>query len=90
MEHALRAEYEVHRQSEPMSLRGSEAAVKNWHVVRNDGTTAMCGRELAADAEQRPIDEWTRDELKVCHRCGAFLLREVPPSEDTDIAPPET
>ncbi|MBT2384590.1 hypothetical protein [Streptomyces sp. ISL-11] len=68
MEHVLRAEYED----------GSGGEVRIWHVVRQDETAAMCGRELADDAATRSAEEWGSSGLPLCHSCGALYLREVP------------
>ncbi|TVL94070.1 hypothetical protein [Streptomyces sp. SAJ15] len=73
MEHEMRAEYE-----EGSSGRVAGAPVKIWHMVRGVGTVAMCGRELDADSETRPADDWGTVEVPFCHSCGAMYLREVP------------
>ncbi|MER5971353.1 hypothetical protein ABT112_16710 [Streptomyces sp. NPDC002055] len=53
-------------------------AVKMWHMVRNSGTTALCGRELDPRAAIRPEDSWGTTREPCCHTCGATYLREVP------------
>ncbi|WP_432096364.1 hypothetical protein [Streptomyces sp. bgisy100] len=53
-------------------------AVKMWHMVRNSGTTALCGRELDPRAAIRPEDSWGTTREPFCHTCGATYLREVP------------
>ncbi|MFE7119138.1 hypothetical protein ACFU99_27345 [Streptomyces sp. NPDC057654] len=76
MDHELRAEYaEYAEYADPGS---SDAEVRVWHVVREHGTTAMCGRELSPAAAIRSVDAWGTGEVKMCHSCGALLLREVP------------
>ncbi|MEV6674444.1 hypothetical protein [Streptomyces sp. NPDC051162] len=70
MEHELRAEY--------VDGGSPGAAVKTWHVVRLEATTAMCGRELLPAAEVRSTDEWGTPGLALCHSCGALYLREAP------------
>lgn len=71
MEHQLRAEYDS-------SSASPDARVKIWHVVRRDGLTAMCGRDLLPDSAERSIDAWGTGELRICHSCGALYLRESP------------
>ncbi|MET7935227.1 hypothetical protein [Streptomyces sp. NPDC005322] len=74
MLHEMRAEYE-----EGSSGKVAGAPVKIWHMVRGNGTTAMCGRELAPDAQTQAADLWATDESgPFCHSCGAMYLREVP------------
>ncbi|NGO74059.1 hypothetical protein [Streptomyces boncukensis] len=74
MEHDMRAEY-----AEGVSPRGPDARVKIWHMVRRDGTTAMCGRPLAPGAATQPSELWgTPEGEPFCHTCGALYLREVP------------
>ncbi|KOG88851.1 hypothetical protein [Streptomyces varsoviensis] len=73
MDHELRAEYE----NEADAGR-PDAEIRLWHVVRQYATTAMCGRELSPDAPVRSADAWGSGEVKVCHSCGALLLREAP------------
>ncbi|TDC12751.1 hypothetical protein E1265_29280 [Streptomyces sp. 8K308] len=71
-EHLMRAEYLEGRN------RAGERVVKTWHVVRDGGVEAMCGRTLEADAEVRSDEEWGQPPEKACHTCGALYLREVP------------
>lgn len=53
--------------------------VKEWHMVRGDEEQAMCGRDLAENAEELPDDAWGTDRARpFCHMCGALYLREVP------------
>ena len=74
MEHEMRAEY-----AEGAAPGQQDAEVKIWHMVRLEGTTAMCGRELYADAPTQPADAWgTPQGEPFCHSCGALYLREVP------------
>jgi hypothetical protein len=74
MQHEMRAEYE---EGSPGRVAG--APVKIWHMVRANGTTAMCGRELDSDAETQSAEVWaTDDSVPFCHSCGAMYLREVP------------
>ncbi|MFC0599578.1 hypothetical protein [Streptomyces palmae] len=73
MQHEMRAEYE-----EGSSGRVAGAPVMIWHMVRGAGTAALCGRELAADAETLPAEEWGAAEETRCHSCDAVYLREVP------------
>ncbi|MEU5267807.1 hypothetical protein [Streptomyces hygroscopicus] len=74
MQHEMRAEYE---EGSPGRVAG--APVKIWHMVRANGTTAMCGRELDPDAETQAADLWgSADSGPFCHSCGAMYLREVP------------
>ncbi|MFF4404327.1 hypothetical protein ACFY2W_12125 [Streptomyces sp. NPDC001262] len=73
MEHELRAEYVDGRAAaDPL------AEVKVWHVVRQEESTAMCGRELEAAAEVRSADDWGSPNVPICHSCGALYLREQP------------
>lgn len=68
MEHRMRAETEPESDS-----------VKEWHIVRGDETTSMCGRELSASAPEQSADAWgTERSQPFCHSCGALFLREVP------------
>ncbi|MEV5593112.1 hypothetical protein [Streptomyces sp. NPDC052496] len=72
MEHEMRAEY-AEADSPP-----KDAPVKLWHMVRLDGTQAMCGRELQPEAAVQPADAWgTAAAEPFCHSCGALYLREV-------------
>jgi len=73
MEHELRAEYE-----DGNAPQDPDAKVKNWHVVRMEDTTAMCGRELSPAAATRSTDDWGTSGLALCHSCGALYLRETP------------
>ncbi|MFG3254583.1 hypothetical protein [Streptomyces sp. NPDC048172] len=74
MEHELRAEYE-----EGVSPGERDAKVKIWHVVRLDGTTAMCGRDLDPASATQSSEAWgTPQGEPLCHSCGALYLREVP------------
>ncbi|MEW2580877.1 hypothetical protein [Streptomyces syringium] len=73
MEHELRAEYE-----DGDAPQGPDAKVKNWHVVRMEDTTAMCGRELSPAAATRSTDDWGAGKVPICHSCGALYLRETP------------
>ncbi|MDT0308933.1 hypothetical protein RM780_18480 [Streptomyces sp. DSM 44917] len=72
MEHEMRAEYAEGGGT------GEERPVKNWHMVRGEGTRAMCGRELGEGARTRSEADWGRTEEPFCHSCGALYLREVP------------
>lgn len=74
MEHEMRAEYE-----EGVAPRPEAAPVKLWHMVRLDGTLAMCGRELDESAATQSADAWGTPKAEpFCHTCGAMWLREVP------------
>ncbi|MFI6683868.1 hypothetical protein [Streptomyces sp. NPDC050485] len=53
--------------------------LKEWHMARGDEEQAMCGRDLAENAEELPDDAWGTDRARpFCHTCGALYLREVP------------
>ncbi|MFF3762696.1 hypothetical protein ACFYYR_01155 [Streptomyces sp. NPDC001922] len=72
-----------HRAKRRRKQREAEAgsglgAVKMWHMVRNSGTTALCGRELDPRAAIRPEESWGTTREPFCHTCGATYLREVP------------
>ncbi|WP_431042286.1 hypothetical protein ACQUSR_10435 [Streptomyces sp. P1-3] len=71
MRHEMRAEYE-----EGSSGRVAGAPVKSWHMVREMGTAAMCGRELAPDAQTLPAEEWGGAGAPCCRACDAVYLRE--------------
>lgn len=74
MEHEMRAEY-----VEGVSSGDADGHVKVWHMVRLDGTEAMCGRDLAPDSPTQSSDAWgTPQGEPFCHSCGALYLREVP------------
>ncbi|MEV1007729.1 hypothetical protein [Streptomyces sp. NPDC049881] len=77
MRHTMRAEYVEETRGEDR-----EPDVKTWHMVRGDGdaTTALCGRELSADARTLPEREWGHTDELECHTCGALYFREVPSS----------
>ncbi|WP_235619033.1 hypothetical protein [Embleya scabrispora] len=51
--------------------------IKLWHMIRNAGTDALCGRALRPHAETRSDLEWGTIH-PVCHTCGALYLRQVP------------
>ncbi|MEV0370184.1 hypothetical protein AB0I10_10200 [Streptomyces sp. NPDC050636] len=73
MEHEMRAEYEEG------VLPHEDTPVKIWHMVRRDGTTAMCGRPLAPAAATQSAEGWgTPTSEPFCHTCGAMYLREHP------------
>lgn len=72
MRHEMRAEYA------PGVEPAENVAVKIWHMVRREQTTAMCGRELGERAATQSEDLWGRTEEPFCHSCGALYLREVP------------
>ncbi|AUG77151.1 hypothetical protein CFP65_2313 [Kitasatospora sp. MMS16-BH015] len=65
MTHQLRAEL------------GPDGQVLKWHVVRDAEPTAMCGREIAADAEARDEAEWGTG-LRGCQQCGSLYMHEAP------------
>jgi len=69
MMHQMRAQY---------GPGGKAGGVKSWHIVAGDSTTAMCGRELDADAETRDPTRWAEQPGLSCHTCGALFLREAP------------
>lgn len=53
--------------------------LKEWHMARGDERQAMCGRDLAENAEELPEDAWGTEQARpFCHTCGALYLREVP------------
>jgi hypothetical protein len=52
--------------------------VKVWHMVHENGTAALCGRDLDARAATRPWEAWGTTAEPFCHTCGALYLREVP------------
>lgn len=62
---------------------GRAAGVRSWHIVREEETVALCGRELEPGAETRDPRMWTADPDLTCHTCGALFLRQAPylPSE---------
>lgn len=72
MRHEMRAEYA------PEIEAAASAPVKNWHMVREERTTALCGRELSERAATQSEDLWGRTTEPFCHSCGAVYLREVP------------
>lgn len=76
--HELRAEYApgVEAQNDPAP--GDLGPVKTWHMVRDNATEAMCGRELRPRAASKPEQEWGMTRETCCHTCGALYLREVP------------
>ncbi|MCC3767657.1 hypothetical protein [Streptomyces sp. UNOC14_S4] len=74
MEHEMRAEY-----GEGVAPGQADAPVKLWHMVRLDGTEAMCGLDLAPGSATQSADAWgTPQGEPFCHSCGALYLREVP------------
>ncbi|MEC4019518.1 hypothetical protein [Streptomyces sp. H27-D2] len=73
MLHEMRAQYE-----EGVPPGDPDAPVIMWHMVRETGTTAMCGRELDAKAATRSADAWGAQTTNFCHTCGAMYLHEVP------------
>ncbi|MBB1243406.1 hypothetical protein GL263_07495 [Streptomyces durbertensis] len=72
MKHLMRAEYRSNGDV------GAEATVKTWHMVRGEGTTALCGRDLDERSATRSEDAWGAMHEPFCHTCGAVYLREVP------------
>ncbi|GAA1927682.1 hypothetical protein GCM10009716_39550 [Streptomyces sodiiphilus] len=80
MRHMIRAEYrapEAPEEEERPPRRAGDPV--SWHMVRGEGAVAMCGKELAPDADTRPDDAWGTDlGAPFCHTCGALYLREVP------------
>lgn len=77
-EHELRAEYAPAVESQDDPLARDLGPVRNWHMVRDAETTAMCGRELRPQAAVKPENDWGRTRERCCHTCGALYLREVP------------
>ncbi|GAA2739894.1 MULTISPECIES: hypothetical protein [Kitasatospora] len=69
MKHRMRAEY---------GESGSSGGVLVWHIVRDDGVVAMCGRELDESGALQDAGQWTVDPSLNCHTCGALYLRETP------------
>jgi hypothetical protein len=57
---------------------GAGGAISQWHMIRDNGTTALCGAELAPTAEKQSDAAWGHTEEKFCHTCGALYLRQVP------------
>ncbi|UQA93172.1 hypothetical protein [Streptomyces halobius] len=73
MEHEMRAEYE---EGVPPHV---DAPVRIWHMVRMDGTVAMCGKPLDPAAATQSADAWgTPQGQPFCKTCGAIYLREHP------------
>ncbi|MCA6090937.1 hypothetical protein LE181_01950 [Streptomyces sp. SCA3-4] len=72
MEHELRAE------AADGASPGDGNAVKTWHVVRMEDSTALCGRDLHPAAPTRSVDLWGTGQVPICHSCGALYLRETP------------
>ena len=61
------------------SCIAEDTPVKIWHMVRLDGTTAMCGRALAPASATQSAEAWgTPAGEPFCHSCGAMYLREHP------------
>ncbi|WP_354641690.1 hypothetical protein [Kitasatospora camelliae] len=69
MRHQMRAEY---------GPAGASAGVVTWHIVRDEDTVAMCGRELDGTGARQDASLWTTDPDHNCHTCGALFLRESP------------
>jgi hypothetical protein len=57
---------------------GSSGKIRQWHMIRDNGTTALCGVELSPEAEKQSDEAWSHTHEKFCHTCGALYLREVP------------
>ncbi|MFC5905961.1 hypothetical protein [Streptacidiphilus monticola] len=56
----------------------SSGPVRWWHMVRDNGTTALCGRELDETAAIVSDEQWGKTAEPFCHTCGALYLRQVP------------
>jgi hypothetical protein len=57
---------------------GSRGRIVQWHMIRDNGTHALCGAELSPDAEKQSDLAWGHTREKFCHTCGALYLRQVP------------
>lgn len=73
----LCAEYVESAASAGAAGDDTAARVRLWHMIRNAGTDALCGRVLRPQAETRSDLEWGTIH-PVCHTCGALYLRQVP------------
>ncbi|MFI9270165.1 hypothetical protein ACIGXM_05550 [Kitasatospora sp. NPDC052896] len=69
MLHMMRAEY---------GEAGPAGPVKQWHMVQDEKTVSLCGRELAADSATRPSTEWGTTEEGCCRMCGVLWFQSVP------------
>jgi hypothetical protein len=56
----------------------STGEIRQWHMVRDNGATALCGVELSPVAEKQSDEAWGHTREKFCHTCGALYLRQVP------------
>ncbi|MEU0630833.1 hypothetical protein [Streptomyces sp. NPDC005989] len=73
VEHELRAEYlDGHTATDPT------AEVEVWHVIRQEASTALCGRDLQPAAEVRSADDWGTPGMPICRTCGTLYLHEQP------------
>ncbi|MEZ0066315.1 hypothetical protein ABIA32_002325 [Streptacidiphilus sp. MAP12-20] len=57
---------------------GRGGTVKAWHMMKDGRLTALCGRDLAADAATLTDHDWAHTSEPICHTCGALYLRQVP------------
>jgi hypothetical protein len=67
--------YEMRAQYADGVLGGS---IVQWHMIRDNGATALCGVELDPAAEKMSDQAWGHTREKFCHTCGALYLRQVP------------
>ncbi|MFF5568748.1 hypothetical protein ACFY7Z_11370 [Streptomyces sp. NPDC012623] len=73
MDYEMRAEYADGHQP-----RDAEPRFEVWHMVRADGVTGLCGRDLDPDAVTQPADAWgTEAGRPLCHACGALYIHQV-------------
>ncbi|TDU02082.1 hypothetical protein EDD99_0467 [Streptomyces sp. 846.5] len=57
---------------------GTAGPIVQWHMIRDNGTTALCGVRLDPAAEKISDEAWGHTREKFCHTCGALYLRQVP------------
>ncbi|QXE35266.1 hypothetical protein KQY30_14280 [Streptomyces sp. GMY02] len=74
MQYEMRAQY-----ADDSSPRDRYPRLEVWHMTRLNEATALCGRDLDADALTQSEEAWgTPAGQPLCHACGALYIHQVP------------
>ncbi|MGF1429395.1 hypothetical protein [Kitasatospora sp. LaBMicrA B282] len=68
----------LHRMHAEYGDEGPSGPVKLWHMVQDEKTTAMCGRDLSEGAATLEPTEWGQTSEPCCRPCGAIWFQSVP------------
>ncbi|GAA1245513.1 hypothetical protein GCM10009665_40470 [Kitasatospora nipponensis] len=57
---------------------GPSGPVKQWHMVLDEKSVALCGRDIDPGAATLDQTEWGRTKETCCRACGVNWLQSVP------------